>query len=63
MKNPVFARELKVGDMINGHCDGWLTIGEIRKHKITRFQNIKVFFTNGMSKTYSDDDRIDAIRR
>lgn len=63
MKHPIFARELKVGDMINGHCDGWLIIGEIRKNNITRSQNIDVLFTNGTHKTYSDDDRVDAIRR
>lgn len=62
MDNPVFARDLKVGDCINGHFDGWLTIKEIYKHSITSSQNIQVLFTNGMSKKYDDSESVDAIR-
>ena len=67
MKYPLFgkpfASQLEVGDMINGHSDGWLTIEKIYKHNLTSFQNIEVVFTNGMRKTYSDGDRVGAIRR
>ena len=63
MKYPVFASQLKVGDMVNEHFDGWLTIENIHKHDLTSNLNIEVVFTNGMRKTYSDGDRIDVIRR
>lgn len=63
MKHPVFARELKIGDMINGHCDGWLIIEDIQTNPFGKYKTITVTFTNGKKKTYSADDRIDAIRR
>ena len=63
MKHPEFARDLKVGDFVNGRCSGWLEVQKIEKHSLSSLNNIHVVFTNGTHNVYSGGDRVDAIRR
>lgn len=62
MKHPKFASELRIGDRINGHCDGWLVVRHIVKHEYTSFQNIEVILSNGSVKKYSESESVDAVR-
>lgn len=54
-----FARELKIGDIVNGHEDGWITVKSIEKG-----WNLKVTYQTMFgvkSKSYFPDDRIDVL--
>lgn len=62
LKDPKFAYQLRIGDKVNGHCDGWLTVKKVIRHKLTSFQNIQVFFEDGRSQIYNENDEVDAIR-
>lgn len=54
----IFARDLKIGDKINCHEDGWLTVKKIKK---TCILNI-VTFENGNEKDYYLGERVFVIR-
>jgi len=62
LKNPIFAKELRKGDKVNGRCDGWLTVKRVTKKKYTRYQNTIVTFEDDSERVYSEDDRVEAVR-
>lgn len=53
----IFARDLKVGDKVNCHEQGWLTVKSIKDSWI-----IYVTYDNGMETYYSRDHRLFVIR-
>lgn len=53
----IFARNLKVGDKVNCHERGWLTVKEIKKQWV-----IYVTYDNGTETYYSKEDRLFVIR-
>lgn len=55
----IFAKDFKVGDKVNCHCDGWLIIKDI---KFTYASFISALFNNGTERTYDGSDRVFVIR-
>lgn len=53
----LFARDLKVGDKVNCHEQGWLTVKAIRNEWL-----IYVTYDNGKETYYSKDDRLFVVR-
>lgn len=53
----LFARDLKVGDKVNCHMQGWLTVKEIEHRWM-----IYVTYDNGYKTYYSKGDRLFVIR-
>lgn len=53
----LFARDLKVGDKVNCHEQGWLTVKAIKNEWL-----IYVTYDNGKETYYSKDDRLFVVR-
>jgi len=53
----IFARDLKVGDLVNCHEQGWLTVKEIEYDWF-----ITITYNNGWTTKYSRDKRLFVIR-
>ena len=55
----IFARDLKVGDKVNCHEDGWLIVTKIKESFILNV----VTFENGKEKYYNLGDRVFVVRQ
>lgn len=53
----IFAKDLKVGDKVDCHEQGWVTVKKIKYEWV-----IYVTFNNGTETYYSKDDRLFIIR-
>lgn len=53
----LYAKDLKVGDKVNCHEQGWLTVTAIRNEFL-----IYVTYDNGKETYYSKDDKLFVVR-
>ena len=53
----IFARDLKVGDEVNCHEQGWLTVKEVKDEWM-----IYVTYNNGYKTYYARDHRLFVVR-
>ena len=55
----IFARDLKIGDKVNCHEDGWLVVAKIKESFILNI----VTFENGKEKYYNLGDKVFVVRQ
>ena len=62
MQTLILEKDIKANDKINGHEKGWLTVKTMKRSRHTHYQNVTLMFTDGTERTYSEDERVEAVR-
>lgn len=57
-----FAKDVKKGDIVNGHEKGLLTVQSVKKNKYNKYNvAVNITYSNGDEREYRDGDQIDVL--